>query len=372
MATSFTPGLRVAKNIIVRKERRLPLLGEVLVKSGDTVKADQVVAETKLPGRIFPVNVANALNVTPPELKEAMFKGIGDQVEEGEVLASIKSFFGLFRSEAKAPIHGTIESISFITGQVIVQAPPVPVQVKAFVDGRVIQVFSNEGVEVETNGSYIQGILGLGGETLGPIMMGVEAPNEVLTPDKLTPAMKGAVVIGGSLLRLDTVRRARELGINALVTGGFHDGDVKQLLGYDLGVAITGSEDIGLTLILTEGFGCIDMADRTFELLKSLEGRFASVNGATQIRAGVIRPEIIVTRDGEELQVETVHTGELTEGQTVRVIRNPYFGRIGKVTGLPPELTLIPTGAAVRILEVEFTDGERVSLPRTNIELILE
>jgi hypothetical protein len=371
VATSFTPGLRVAKNIVVRKERRLPLLGDVVVKVGDNVQADQVVAETKLPGRIFPVNVANALNVTPPELKEAMLKAQGDQVEEGEIIGSVKSFFGIFRSEAKAPIQGTIESISYITGQVIVQAPPVPVQVRGFVDGKVVQVFENEGIEVETNGAYIQGILGLGGETLGPIAMAVSSPDEELTPDKLKPEMKGAVVIGGSLLRLDTISRARELGINALVTGGFHDGDVKELLGYDLGVAITGSEDIGLTLILTEGFGCMSMADRTFELLKSLEGQQASVNGATQIRAGVIRPEIIVNRVGDELQEELVHTGELKVGNTVRVIRVPYFGRIGKVAALPSELTPIPTGAAVRILEVEFDDGEKVALPRANIELIM-
>ncbi len=372
MATSFTPGLRVARNVIVRKERRLPLKGDVVVTLGDAVKADQVVAETKLPGKIFPVNVANAINVTPPELKDCMLKAEGDPVEEGEVIASVRSFFGIFKSDAKAPIGGTIESISYVTGQVIVQAPPVPVQVKAFVDGKVVDLYADEGIEVETNGAYIQGILGLGGETLGPIRMGVAAPEEELTPDKITPELKGAVVVGGSLLRLDTVRRAREVGVNALVTGGFHDEDVKQLLGYDLGVAITGSEEIGLTLVITEGFGQITMAGRTFELLKSLEGQSASVNGATQIRAGVIRPEIIVTRHGEQLQEELVHTGELKEGNTVRVIRNPYFGQIGRVVGLPPELTEIPTGAAVRILEVEFDGGERVSLPRANIELIME
>lgn len=371
MATSFTPGLRVAKNIVVRKERRLPLLGDVLVNIGDSIEADQVVAQTNLPGRIYPVNVANALNITPPELKDSMLKGEGDQVEEGEIIGSVKSFFGMFRSEAKAPIDGTIESISFITGQVIVQAPPVPVQVKGFVDGKVVQIFENEGIEVETNGAYIQGILGLGGETLGPIIVAVSTPDEELTPDKLRPEMKGAVVVGGSLLRLDTIDKAREIGINALVTGGFHDEDVKQLLGYDLGVAITGSEDIGLTLVLTEGFGCITMADRTFELLKSLEGQKASVNGATQIRAGVIRPEIIINRVGETLQEELVQTGELKVGNSVRVIRNPYFGRIGKVVDLPSELTPIPTGAAVRILEVEFDDGEKVALPRANIELIM-
>ena len=33
------------------------------------------------------------------------------------------------------------------------------------------------------------------------------------------------------------------------------------MLGYDLGVAITGSERIGLTVVITEGFGEIAMSD---------------------------------------------------------------------------------------------------------------
>jgi hypothetical protein len=77
-------------------------------------------------------------------------------------------------------------------------------------------------------------------------------------------------------------------------TSGINDEYLKKLLGYDLGVAITGSEDIGITLIITEGFGKIQMAQKTFELLKLRSGAKASVNGATQIRAGVVRPGIII------------------------------------------------------------------------------
>ena len=36
------------------------------------------------------------------------------------------------------------------------------------------------------------------------------------------------------------------------------------------------------------------MAQKTFDMLKHRAGSIASINGATQIRAGVVRPEIIV------------------------------------------------------------------------------
>ena len=77
------------------------------------------------------------------------------------------------------------------------------------------------------------------------------------------------------------------------MTGGFDYDDIKALLGYEVGVAITGNEELGLTLVVTEGFGEIQMAPGTFALLKKHAGRRASINGATQIRAGVIRPEVV-------------------------------------------------------------------------------
>ena len=67
--------------------------------------------------------------------------------------------------------------------------------------------------------------------------------------------MKGKVVVGGSFLSADAMKQAKEVGVAGLVVGGIHDKDLRALLGYDLGVAITGTEQVGFTLILTEGFG---------------------------------------------------------------------------------------------------------------------
>ena len=156
-----------------------------------------------------------------------------------------------------------------------------------------------------------------------------------------------------------------------MVVGGIHDEDLRALLGYDLGVAITGTEQVGFTLILTEGFGTIPMATKTFKLLGSHVGQKAAISGATQIRAGVIRPEIIIPH-GERaagMSAQSQREG-IRIGDPVRIIRDPLFGRIGEVSALPSELTKIPTGSEVRVLEVTFSDGKKVVIPRTNIEVI--
>ncbi|HDH96943.1 MAG TPA: hypothetical protein ENF73_04355, partial [Proteobacteria bacterium] len=257
MAHAYTPGLKVTSKALVKKRRILPLKGEVVVSVGDEVEPDTVVARTDLPGEVGVVNVANQLGVTPEEVPECMHKKEGEPVEEGEVIATAKSFFGLFKSVAKSPMTGSIESISSVTGQVLIRGPAIPVEVKAYLKGRVVDVFENEGVEIETWGAFIQGIFGIGGETHGEIKVIVGSPNDEMTPDLIDDSCRGKVLVGGSLATVDAVKRAISVGACGIVTGGFHGREIEKILGYDIGVAITGHEDIGLTLILTEGFGKI-------------------------------------------------------------------------------------------------------------------
>jgi hypothetical protein len=180
--------------------------------------------------------------------------------------------------------------------------------------------------------------------------------------------------VGGAYVTTAVLRKAIAQGVRAVVTGGFDDQDLRELLGYDLGVAITGSEELGITLVVTEGFGHIPMADRTYDLLKSCEGRKVSVTGATQIRAGVLRPEIIAPRTRADAATsggtDLSEQEGLTIGSMIRAIRQPYFGRLGQVTALPPDLAALETEAKVRVLEVEFDDGMRAMLPRANVEMI--
>ena len=115
------------------------------------------------------------------------------------------------------------------------------------------------------------------------------------------------------------------------------------------------------------------MAERTFNLLAAHEGREASVNGATQIRAGVMRPEILIPRSGAELTapVPASHgSGYLEVGVPVRVIRDPYFGKLGAVSALPSEPAVLASGSRARVVEVKFASGESAIIPRANVELI--
>lgn len=375
MAHAYTPGLRVTPDTVIRRRRLLPILGEVVVTQGEPVTAGTEVARTALPGKVYPVNVVNQLSVAPDEIISYMRKREGESVNKDEPIAENKPFLKWFQVQVRSPITGTIENISHVTGQVFLREPPTMIRLSAYIDGTVVEVMPQQGVVVESRGAFIQGIFGVGGETAGTLAIAVQRPDEELTADHLKPEHNGQILIGGSLAQKETFARARELGVRALVVGGVHDRDLKELLGYDLGVAITGTERIGFTLIITEGFGTIPMARRTFDLLSAKVGQKASCSGATQIRAGVIRPEVIIPLSSTvESKVQgprsKVSEGGIKSGATIRIIREPYFGILARVKDLPPELQWIPTESEARVLVATLPDGQDVVIPRANVEMI--
>ena len=373
MAKAYTPGLKVAARVKHRARRLLPIRGDVLVKVGDRVTGQQIVAQTFTPGDVTPLNLANLLAVPPADVPGCMLKKQGDRIAVGEPMARTKGIFGKFRTDYISKAAGTIESISSVTGQVILRGEPQPLQVDAYLAGAVVEIIPDEGCVIEAEVTFVQGIFGIGGETFGQIRIACTSHDQELTGDLILSEMKGHVVVGGARITMEAIQKARQVGASAVVTGGLDDKDLEELLGYNLGVAITGSEHVGLTLIVTEGFGEIAMAERTFKLLASRQGDHAAVNGATQIRAGVMRPEIVIPLTEKELvrESESVESaGYLQVGMPVRIIRDPYFGLIGSVSALPPELRVLASGSKARVLEVKLDSGEHVVTPRANVELI--
>ncbi len=371
MAHAYTPGLRVTDQAVLRRLRRLPILGEVLVKLGEEVKPYTVVARTNLPGDPQTLNAANMLSLLPNEVRHAMKAKEGEFVHKGDLIGQSSSFFGLMKRRLLAPTDGTIERISDVSGQVTLREPPTPLEITAYIQGKVAEVLPKEGVVVETEGAYIQGIFGVGGERYGGIRFRAKSPDQPLTANDIDTGCAGAVVVGGSLITGEAIAKAAKLGVLALVAGGIIDTDLVKYLGYDIGVAITGHEDLPTSLIVTEGFGAMRMADKTFDLLKTLDGREASVTGATQIRAGVMRPEIIVSGYRPAKRREAAGASEgLVPGTTIRLIREPYFGLLATVVELPPELQEIETEAHVRILKAKLASGQTVTVPRANVEII--
>jgi len=372
LGSAYTPGLTVSGDTVVERIRRLPIKGEVLVKAGDVVDHDSVIARAMLPGLLQTVRLAEKLGVEAKEGPGMSRFQPGDEVSTGDLIAETKGLFGkYFKQQVLSEYTGVVDSLSEVTGNILIREPSIPVDMSAYIKGTVKSVMEGEGAIIETRGAMVQGIFGIGGERNGKIRVAVSGPDQVLEASNILDTDAGMILVGGAGVSYDALVRANEVGVFGLVVGAVRDVDLTQLLGYDIGVAITGQEEVNTTLVVTEGFGKLSMAARTFKLLQSLEGRSASLNGATQIRAGVIRPELIAPSEQTGDMSHGAGGGnELKIGTPIRVIREPYFGALGEVTGLPAQLQTVESGAEVRVLEAKLDDGQVVCVPRANVEII--
>ncbi|MBI3722222.1 MAG: hypothetical protein HY248_06680, partial [Fimbriimonas ginsengisoli] len=324
-----------------------------------------------LPGALQTIKRAEKLGVEPNEAKGFLQVPVGEGVAAGQIIAESKGFLGMFKSSIPSEYEGTIEAVSEVSGHVLVREPSIPVGVDAYVEGSIHELLPGEGAIVETRCAMVQGIFGVGGERTGVIRVAVPTPEQVLEASDILATDSGRIVVGGSGMTLGAIRRAAEVGACGILAGGIKDSDLVEFLGYDIGVAITGQESINLSLVVTEGFGFLPMARRTFELLLDLDGKRASMNGATQIRAGVIRPEIIVpVAKGASKLPEADSAFELKPGTPIRAIREPYFGKLGVVTDLPAQLQVVESGTEVRVLKAKVDGLGEVVIPRANVEII--
>ena len=366
MSKSYTPGLKILKNTKILRERRLPLKGDINCVVGDKVKNDNVVASTFLPGNIHMINIVNQLNVEPNIIEDFLNVSINDNVDKGDIIAENKGFFGFFKSQVLSPLKGKISNISKVTGQIMISEPEIPIEVDAYIDGKIVEILDNEGVLVESQGSLIQGIIGVGGERNGEILI-IEDKQEAVN-------VKGKIIIFKNSINKHIYDKYSNEGAIGIVAAGFDYQSLSDILGYKLGVAITGTESIKTTLIITEGFGNVEMSDKTYNILKSHAGKKASINGATQIRAGVIRPEVVIPIDSNSDNCKDFSEEDLVikEGSKVRIIREPYFGEIGIIKSLPKESITIESETKARVAEIEFINSERKLVPRANLEIILE
>src|SRR5262252_9223153 len=114
MGHAYTPGLRVAADALVRRERRLPLKGHVLVAAGEAVGPAAVIARCELPGNVQTVNLAAQLSVDPATVANTLLKPVGSAVARDEPVAEAKAMFGLMKTRVTSPADGTLESVSSV------------------------------------------------------------------------------------------------------------------------------------------------------------------------------------------------------------------------------------------------------------------
>jgi hypothetical protein len=351
---TYTAGTRISGLRRIRRQRVLPKPGDILVTAGSRVESSQVVARTSLPSGFRIVAVARLLDVSTAEVDSCLQVKLGDTVLQGDVIAKRS---GLLGRSVRSPIDGVVTARG--GGRVLIEAPPAPFELRAYIPGKVLHVQDQQIVVIETSGVVIKGCWGTGGESIGVLKDVVGRADGPLRSNAIDASCHGAVLIAGVTRDREALERARDVEVHGIVTGG---------LSCEL---ISCAEELPFPVVVTEGIGDVAMIREIFNLCKENEGEEASLSGQVASARGQGRPEVIIPKpDSRALADEEERQGRVTIGTRVRIVRAPLLGAVGTVVALPPHRRRIETGGRARCADVDIGQGEPVSIPLVNLDIL--
>ncbi len=232
------------------------------------------------------IDVAHKLGVKPQQIRAYLKKQKGDFVHASEVIAKrlVDNQDGKMPMFVHTPTTGTITDVDLKNGTVTVQYNKEPYRRYANLTGTVMKVIPNHSATIRYRGTQFDGVIGFGGEA-GATLHWMTNEHDFKT---------GCINAYGHKIHPQMLLGAKKAGIVGLIAPGIDFDDINDFLSQPIGVGLTGNENIPYPIILTEGFGDFHMPDELIELLQNASDRHCYINGMTQIRAGVIRPRVVV------------------------------------------------------------------------------
>ncbi|HEX9076317.1 MAG TPA: hypothetical protein VF932_11095 [Anaerolineae bacterium] len=343
----------------IRRERMLPTRGEVTLSIGSRVDPLDVVARASSEAHLYPVPLARYMHVSESALPKYLLKKSGDLVAPREIIASKPELMGTLQRIYRAPGSGRIAAIQ--GSWLVVELDSAPIELRALYRGNVVDLMPNRGIVIEAVGLVVQGAWGGGGEGYGVLKKVAESPSDVLAEEKVDVSARGAVLLAGAGITEQALRRAAQERVAGIIVGGLLP-QLKELV-----------ETLRIPVLVTEAFGEHPIVAPIFNLLSSRNGEEATVNTATRTRGGAMRPEVFIptlSAMGAPLEVPPMAELAAEAGATVRVLRSPHMGAVGKIVSVPKLPQVLESGISAWGAEIELTGGEQVFVPWLNLELI--
>lgn len=323
------------------------------VKINDKVEAESVIAHCEISAGQRLVKVANILGVSRHTVKKYLLRNLGDRIYQGEIIARKKGVLGVGKSELRSPVDGVITDVDK-NGDLIVKFLPMPVRLVAGASGLISGV-RDDSITVRTFGTEITGAAGLGKSREGIIKV-IGKPTEFILPQKIDATCQGRVLVGGAHLDRAAIEKALTIGVKGIVVGGM---DYRDFI--SLGV----TSDVGITIIVTEGFGTVTMGNDIYEAFNKINDKFAFVSGMERT---VLVPQDQKVVDNKPIVPEMWR--ELKIGDLVRYFRPDSSELVGVVEHISDDEVELSSGLATKIAQIKFISGNKINAAAANLEII--
>ncbi len=344
---------QLALTTIIRK-RVMPVDGEVLVKLNQKVSAADVIGEASFSQTHHFIDVARILNIKPSLAAKMIPLRVGEQVEEGTVVATDN---GLIPRKIKVQHSGRVVAVG--DGQILIDISKRDYQLRAGISGEVIEVIPKRGVVIQEVGALIQGVWGNGRIARGRLHVLAEKANDILVPGQLDISLRSLVILAGSCQDADSLTAAADITARGLIVSSLHP----SLIGL--------ARKMPYPIIVTDALGKQPMSPTAYKILSTNNQRDnVSLNADLFSRHKGTRPEVVIPLPQNSPPPEPVEVDEFKAGQNVRLVRSPAAGAIGTLVDLPAKQQVLPNGLRVTAGEVKLETGELLMVPLVNLEVL--
>ncbi|HKJ28364.1 MAG TPA: hypothetical protein VJ965_12045 [Anaerolineales bacterium] len=336
----------------IERRRFLPIEGEVFVRAGQEVRADEVIAKANLFAEHISLDLSRGLGVPKSNVTSYMKRKIGENVPQGGIIATKP---GVVSRVVRAPKNGKLVAVG--GGQALLQVSRKPYELKAGIPGTVFKVEADIGAVIQCTGAWIQGIWGNGKIGVGGLYVSAKDPDDILTAKDVDPSQRGQIMFSGhcadpKVLELLVTSKMRGLILGSMATRVM---PVAARMPYPI--------------IVLDGFGKIPINAAAFQLLSTSEQREITLNATPYNRHTGERPEAIMPVVGDVAANVPIELTHIEAGKQVRVVKSPYQGMIGTVHRLAG-LSTLPNGLLADSAEIAFSEEEKVLIPLANLEIL--
>ena len=344
--------LRV-QGVRISRARTLDIPGDVLVKIGDTVNPDDVIAQVIIPSQLRSLDIARGLGVDPSEVATYLIQDADTYLEAGEILAQLD---GAITRLVRMPFAGRL--IACQDGCAIIATDTVQIQKRAEWMGRITDIIPDFGAEISVEGDLVQGVWGNGHVGSGIMRFFESSLERESDLDWLADVDKDQILFLPECQDLDLLTRLLEKDIAGLIVASLSPG------------LIVFAQSLHIPVLVLQGFGDLHPDEANFQFLASSSGKMACVNaGKVDLLSGQ-RPEVIIPGEASQDQGETGSQAALSVGQQVQVHSGLSMGKIGRLVEIPDRWMTFESGISCQVAVVRLSEDETITVPRQNLSII--
>ncbi len=238
-------------------------------------------------------DVAKEMDISKEDGANSVIVKPNQKVVPGQIIAQQQWKENKFQLKyAASNMFGTISKID--KHKIWIKSREVSRKLYAYLKGEIIESDDYWSVTIKSKAYALAGSYGIAGERFGKI---ITLDKKELTPNDLNLEFKENIIVVNGKIAEGTLEKAEELDIPAIIASGCDLGTIRRYVGENFIPGITGGEEVKTGLILMNAFSSVESIGERFNVFKRYEDKYMSINGTTHIRAGAIRPEILIFPD---------------------------------------------------------------------------